>query len=95
MKATSHPGWPTQRAAYLLEGRQQFDADEAHLVLRDTFQEESILGQVLVRELEFHLGHNPPDQLRVGDAVVAVQEISPQNIARSAEAPGKAAGTQV
>ena len=51
MKAIPHPSRPAPWAAYLLEGHQQFEADEAHLVLL----EESILGQVLVRETELHL----------------------------------------
>lgn len=80
--------------AYLPEGRQQFDANEAHLVLLDVFQEESVLGQVLVGQVELHLGHDSPDQLRVRDGAAAVRQLSAQSIAHIAEAPGRAAGTQ-
>ena len=51
--------------AHLLEGREQLDADEAHLVAPDVFEQEGVVLQVVVRQVVLYLGHQLLDQLLV------------------------------
>ena len=50
---------------HLLEGGEQLDADEAHLVAPDVFEQEGVMLQVVVRQVVLNLGHQLLDQLLV------------------------------